>query len=70
MVDRGTLVRPWRKSSHSQEVTANCVEAARFTRGIGVRDSTDPDGPVLLFGEPEWAAFLNECRTRRSGASA
>ena len=49
----------FRKSSHSQ--TANCVEAGVCScqeRDILVRDSKDPDGPVLRFTAAEWQAFI------------
>lgn len=37
----------------------NCVEVA--TAGIvGVRNSRDPDGPVLFFARREWDAFAGE----------
>ncbi len=46
----------WRKSSHSGDEGA-CVEIAALPRTVGVRDSKDPDGPVLLFAPDAWAAF-------------
>ncbi|MFF3112068.1 DUF397 domain-containing protein [Kitasatospora sp. NPDC057904] len=48
----------WFKSSYSSnggeciEVAANCV------RTVPVRDSKDPDGPVLAFPAEAWSAFL------------
>ncbi|MFE9106436.1 DUF397 domain-containing protein [Actinomadura geliboluensis] len=38
----------WRKSTHSGPNGGNCVELAAVTGAIAVRDSKDPDGPVLL----------------------
>jgi hypothetical protein len=39
--------------------TSQCVEAAALGGGrIAVRDSKDPDGPVLVFTPEEWSAFL------------
>lgn len=46
----------WRKSSHSGDEGA-CVEIATLTRTVGVRDSKDPGGPLLLFTPDAWAAF-------------
>jgi hypothetical protein len=48
----------WRKSIRSQANGA-CVEAARVGDVIGVRDSKDPDGPVLRFTLREFEAFLD-----------
>nr|WP_084693349.1 DUF397 domain-containing protein [Actinomadura atramentaria] len=38
----------WRKATRSNE-TGSCVELADLVSGVGVRDSQDPDGPVLIF---------------------
>ncbi|XRQ08586.1 DUF397 domain-containing protein [Actinomadura welshii] len=38
----------WRKSSHSGSNAAECVELADVTGAVAVRDSKDPNGPVLL----------------------
>lgn len=46
----------WRKSSRSGDQGA-CVEMAPVGPGVAVRDSKDPDGPVLLFSPAAWAAF-------------
>lgn len=55
----------WRKSSYSAN-GGNCVEvAAGVVRKSGrkpgsvvmVRDSKDPQGPVLVFSLDEWRAF-------------
>ncbi len=51
----------WRKSSHSATQT-NCVEIARVADVVAVRDSKDPNGPVLVFTPSEWAAFLAGAR--------
>jgi uncharacterized protein DUF397 len=38
----------WRKASHSGENGGDCVELANVAGVVAVRDSKDPDGPVLL----------------------
>ncbi|MFD1540977.1 DUF397 domain-containing protein [Nonomuraea guangzhouensis] len=47
----------WRKSPLS-DAQGNCVEVAPLSAGrIAVRDGKDPDGPALVFTNPEWKAF-------------
>jgi hypothetical protein len=47
----------WAKSSHSGP-NGNCVEVTRNLSGIvAVRDSKNPDGPVLTFTPGKWRAF-------------
>ena len=48
-------VGAWRKSSASKE--SNCAEVGQGGAVVGVRDSQDPDGAVLVFGAETWAAF-------------
>lgn len=48
----------WRKSSRSGNNGGNCVEVARNLPGaVALRDSKDPEGPVLVFTLDEWRAF-------------
>lgn len=61
----------WRKSAHSDEAS-NCVECAGtgtgfapVPDGVGVRDSTRPDGPMLEFAPTHWAGFLACARWSR-----
>jgi hypothetical protein len=54
----------WRKSTHSGEGSSTCVEVAEMSRGLAVRDSTDPVGPRLAFGAQNWDHFL--ARVRRA----
>jgi hypothetical protein len=52
----------WRKSRRSGGGD-NCVEVAVSTLGhIGVRDSKDRQGPVLVFSPQEWVAFTSGVR--------
>ena len=54
----------WRKSSYSGSGQGACVEAARLGALVAVRDSKDPDGPVLTFTRAAWHGLLTEIRTR------
>jgi transcriptional regulator with XRE-family HTH domain len=47
----------WRKSSLS--VQHNCVEVAFVDGRVAVRDSKDRQGPVLVFSDHEWRAFIS-----------
>jgi hypothetical protein len=48
----------WRKASASL-TNGSCVELAPYSNGVAVRDSKDPDGPVLRYTPDEWRAFLD-----------
>ena len=57
----------WRKSSYSFS-NGNCVEVALLPGGpvgetVGLRDSQNPDGPILRFTRGEFAALLGGVRT-------
>jgi hypothetical protein len=47
----------WRKSTLSY-ANGDCPEVAGADGGVLVRDSKDPDGPVLKFTAAEWEAFM------------
>ena len=54
----------WRKSSYSGNGGGDCVEVARSLPGVvAVRDSKNPDGPILTFSRDEWASFITRLRT-------
>ncbi|MFG2059501.1 DUF397 domain-containing protein [Micromonospora sp. NPDC048930] len=49
----------WRKSTRSSGQGGNCVEVADNLPGVvAVRDSKDPDGPVLAFAPGAWRVFV------------
>lgn len=50
----------WQKSPRCD--SGNCVEIAQADGGFLVRDSKDPDGPMLRFSRPEWEAFVESIR--------
>ncbi|MBA9002521.1 DUF397 domain-containing protein [Thermomonospora cellulosilytica] len=52
----------WRKSSHSATGNEACVELADLGRVVGVRDSKDPEGPVLSVTRDGLAALLEAAR--------
>jgi hypothetical protein len=55
-------VLAWRKATASGN--GACVEVAVLAEGSGVavRDSKDPNGPVLHYTNAEWRAFLDGAR--------
>jgi len=55
----------WRKSTHSTPDEGDCVEVARAERVVAVRDSKDPDGPVLAFGRTGWLGFVAGLKSAR-----
>jgi hypothetical protein len=56
----------WRKSSHSGANEGECVEiAATPDRLVMARDSKNPYGPALRFGQSEWRSF---CTGVKSGS--
>jgi Domain of unknown function (DUF397) len=60
----------WRKSSHSGTEGAECVEVAALAgRMVGMRDSKNPDGPVLSLTPGEWSAFLRDVRSSAFGSA-
>ncbi len=48
----------WRKSTKSQD-NGGCVEVADLGNSIAIRDSKQPDGPVLVFTAHVWDCFLD-----------
>lgn len=57
MSDQSRAGLVWRKARASQS-NGNCVEVAPLTGGgVAVRDSKDPEGPILRFTAAEWSAF-------------
>lgn len=58
MVDLSRAV--WLKSTLSS--SSGCVEVTMTEDTIAVRDSKDRAGPILLFGSPEWHAFVAAVR--------
>lgn len=63
------LSRNWMKSSYSDPNGGNCIEARQPAADVAqVRDSKDPDGPVLTVSSQRWRKFLSD--TARLGRPA
>jgi hypothetical protein len=54
----------WQKSSYSN-AQGNCVEVARITGSVAVRDSKDPAGITLQFSVDAWQAFIGDVKDGR-----
>jgi hypothetical protein len=52
----------WKKSSHSDPY--ECVELAWPADGVAVRDSKNPDGPMLRFGPARLETFITALKAR------
>jgi len=51
----------WLKAQ-SSTVNGQCVEIAAATGNVAIRDSKDPDGPILVYTPAEFRAFLDGAR--------
>ena len=51
----------WLKAQ-SSTVNGQCVEIAAATGNVAIRDSKDPDGPILVYTSREFKAFLDGAR--------
>jgi hypothetical protein len=66
MDDSGLTAPQWRTSSYSGSNGGTCVEVADNLPGVvAVRDSKDPEGPVLRFSRVDWSAFMAGIRQMR-----
>lgn len=50
----------WLKAQASG--AGGCVEVASMVGGVAIRDSKDPEGPVLAYTPTEFSAFLDGAR--------
>ncbi|WP_433333667.1 DUF397 domain-containing protein [Spirillospora sp. CA-294931] len=50
----------WRKSSHSADHGGDCIEVGKAVsaRAVAVRDSKDPDGPVLVVSSSAFGVLI------------
>lgn len=68
-VNQLTVIAPnahlsWRKASFST-ADGECVEVARARDVIAIRDSKNPDGPMLCFAMDQWEKFLAAAKDGR-----
>ncbi|MGP3979688.1 DUF397 domain-containing protein [Streptomyces sp. KR80] len=59
----------WRKSSYSGDTGGDCVEIAPAPHAVAIRDSKNPDGPVLTFTPAAFAAFVDAAANGGFGAA-
>lgn len=63
MFEQTEAIVEWHKSNTCAWSDA-CVEVAVLPDGtVGVRDSKDPEGPVLEFTGTEWSVFVAGVRS-------
>ncbi|MBO2466160.1 DUF397 domain-containing protein [Actinomadura violacea] len=55
----------WRKSSYTGSNGGNCVELADAAGAVAVRDSKDPNGPVLLVTRAALRSAVDSARATR-----
>lgn len=51
----------WLKA-RSSTANGHCLEVAAAVGNIAIRDSKDPDGPILIYTPSEFRAFLDGAR--------
>ncbi|WP_434742527.1 DUF397 domain-containing protein [Micromonospora sp. SH-82] len=57
MINSDLARATWHKSTRSGS-DSDCVEVTEGVRVVGVRDSKDPSGPILVFARTSWTAFI------------
>ena len=61
MVEADWELARWHTSRRSG-AQGDCVECAVVDDVVGMRDSKDRDGPVLVFSRVSWAAFVESVK--------
>lgn len=49
----------WRKASRSTVQNDSCVEVADGSKVVGIRDSKDPSGPLIIISHSAFRHFTN-----------
>lgn len=57
----------WRTSTRCD--ANSCVEVAVLAEIVAIRNSADPDGPVLMFSRDAWRGLLSCIREGEFGVS-
>lgn len=57
----------WIKSSRSGSDGGNCVEVAVLEDHVGIRDSKQPDGPMLILSKEAFRTFLRAIKAGEIG---
>ncbi|SDD94638.1 DUF397 domain-containing protein [Actinokineospora iranica] len=52
----------WRKSSHSVGNPEQCVEVAQLNGAVAVRDSKNPNGPVVVISHGPFIGLLSKLK--------
>jgi hypothetical protein len=56
------ITGPWQKAELSNGTGGGCFELAPTTEGVAIRQSTDPNGPILYGTKYELLCLLDGCR--------
>jgi Domain of unknown function (DUF397) len=64
IIDSGDSGLSWRTASHSVGNGA-CVEIAQVNGQIAIRDSKDPEGPILNYSVRAFRSFLGVTKNGR-----
>lgn len=69
IIDSGYHDVTWRKASRSVG-NGECVEISSHLGQVSIRDSKDPEGPVLNYPAKAFRAFLDTAKRDDSGRCA
>lgn len=56
----------WAKSSYSDEEGGACVEVSAHPTAIHIRDSKNPEGPILTVTTDTWSTFAAYAATAQA----
>ncbi|WP_233510659.1 DUF397 domain-containing protein [Actinomadura craniellae] len=62
-MNRIDLPTTWRKSSHSGGQSGDCVEVAQAPGVVGLRDSKNPAGPILIVHRASFGTLIQQVKT-------